>query len=274
MDIDDFSRRVLEILQREFPDRGFRRGEDSGTLIAGDLRMGLTNLLAEFENTDSSWEKLEQTVVGQFRRVFEMMDGGMASIPDDYEEAKDRLRPQLVSSRLDAVDRAVSFPFADDVVWSIVVDAPGGYAYVRPQDVERWGVTTVDLIEVARANLLNDSAQLELLVVPGPPKFVAIQTGDGYDAARILVPAIRKAVIEELAGEDDGPEFQLSDDDASDSTINVGIPNRDFLIAWSTRIEDDLDEQLADRVREDARRQPHPLSEHVFRITGEKIVPR
>ncbi len=101
---------------------------------------------------------------------------------------------------------------------------------------------------------------MQMAFIPGPPSFAILQTCDGYDAARILLPEIRKVLIEKITGSDRG-------------TVLVGIPNRDFLIAWPETMPADLEKSIRAQVVADAKNQHHPLSSQPMRITLETITP-
>jgi hypothetical protein len=260
MDIEAFTEFVLTRLRQKFPAKQFRPGEDTGTIHCGDAQFGLSNLHAQYQHSDLSDDEFAQGVEDSFGKMMEMVDSAASAIPDSWDDAKDRLRLQLVSSRIDELKKAITFPFSDDVTSSVVVDDEHGYAYVRPEDAQRWGQTAVDLIEIAKSNLIQASQSLEIKVAPGPPKLAIIQTGDSYDAARILLPPIRETLIELLC-------------DGDGEQVYVGVPNRDFLIAWSVDTPTEIHEQLASTVAMDADRQAHPLSRHLFRVTDATIVP-
>ncbi|WP_068266531.1 hypothetical protein [Rubripirellula obstinata] len=260
MNIADFSEFVLARLRQEFPAKRFEPGEDLATIRCGEVVFGLTNLHAQYSQSGLSDDEFAKGLLNSFEQMIELVEASASAIPETWDEAKDRLRLQLVSSRIDELKSAITFPFSDDVTSSVVVDGENGYAYVRPEDAERWGQTSVDLIEIAKANLVTASENLEIKVAPGPPTLAIIQTGDSYDAARILLPAIREKLMEVLC--EDGS-----------SEIFVGVPNRDFLIAWSTETPKDIHDQLAATIAMDAQRQSHPLSRHLFRVTKATIVP-
>ena len=260
LDIAKFSEFVLEHLRQRFPSKQFQPGEDLATIRCGEVVFGLTNLHAQYQQSDLSDDEFAKGVMDSFEQMMEMVESSADAIPETWDEVKNRLRLQLVSSRIDELESAITFPFSDDVTSSVVVDSKHGYAYVRPEDAERWGQTSVDLIEIARANLIDASQSLDIKVAPGPPALAVIQTGDSYDAARILLPPIREKLIDLLC-EDGGDE------------IFVGVPNRDFLIAWSINTPEEIHEQLASTIEMDAQRQSHPLSRHLFRVTMATIVP-
>ncbi len=256
--IDAFTRRVLEVVQREFPTRGFRLGEELGVITDGRASFGMANLWAQYQQADLSEDDFERAIIEKFANALEMIDGAVQPIPEKWEDARERLRVQLVSSKVADVGRAVTFPFAEDVHASLVIDCDTGYAYISTDDLQRWGQSAIDAIEIGKMNIVESQPALPLTVMPGETPLVAIQTGDGYDAARILIPAIRERIIAELTGREDGEVF-------------MGVPNRDFLIAWPTDVDDELQQRLSETVALDAQRQSHPLSTRVLRVTKEAI---
>ncbi len=256
--LEAFTNRVLSVIQREFPTRGFRLGEELGVITDGSAKFGMSNLWAQFQQSPMPDEEFDQVIIEKFAGALKLIDGAAEAIPQAWEDVKPRLRVQLVSAKVTDVGRAITFPFADDVHSSLVSDCDTGYAYISNEDLERWGQSAVDAIELGKLNIVTSSPTLPMTVMPGPAPLVAIQTGDGYDAARILIPEIRARIISELTGDEDGEVY-------------AGVPNRDFLIAWPMTVDEDLHQQLSQTVALDARRQSHPLSEHVLRVTKDKI---
>ena len=256
--LEAFTNRVLAVVQREFPTRGFRLGEELGVITDGSAKFGMANLLAQFQHASVPDDEFDRFIVEQFQGALKLIDRAADAIPDRWDDAKPRLRVQLVSSRVTDIGRAIAFPFADDVHSSLVSDCDNGYAYISSEDLERWGQTAVDAIEIGKQNLVTATGSLPMQVLPGPTPLVAIQTGDGYDAARILIPQIREKIISELNGDES-------------SEVYVGVPNRDFLIAWSTAIDDEVHTQLSQTVAMDAQRQSHPLSSRVLKVSKDAI---
>lgn len=260
MEIQAFTEWVGEILIRNFPDREFEVLAQSGVIVHGPMRFGMANFHSQYMRNPVDAEKFEEFLVENFRQSFELVSEQGQVMPEIWEDAKPRLRLQLAHGRIDQLNSALQFPFSDSVFSSVVIDAPSGYAYVRAVDAEGWGQTAVDLIEIAQKNLLEASKDMRMTMVPGENPLVVIQSGDGYDAARVLLPEIRTVLIGEL----------MKDPQAS---IYVGVPNRDFLIAWPSNVPAALHENLARTVREDAFRQPHPLCDVPLLVTRESIKP-
>lgn len=256
--IEAFTNRVLQLLQKEFPTRGFRLGEETGVITDGSAKFGMANLLADYQQSEMTEDEFDDAIIENVTRALNLIDGVENAIPQSLEEAKPRLRVQLVSAKVTELSRAITFPFADDVHSGLVSDCEHGYAYVSQADLDRWDLSAVDAIEIGKENVVLASPALPMAVMPGDAPLLAIQTGDGYDAARILIPEIRAGIINKLTGDEDGEVY-------------AGVPNRDFLIAWPTTVDESMHQQLSETLAMDAARQSHPLSERVLRISREKI---
>jgi uncharacterized protein YtpQ (UPF0354 family) len=143
---------------------------------------------------------------------------------------------------------------ASDVLIGIVLDSEAGYSYVRAEDAALWGRTAAELFETGIVNLNEASRQLPMAMFPEPNLAIVIETKDGYDAARLLLPGIRKFAAEKL-GE---PFF-------------AGIPNRDFLIMWSQGAADEFQTFCRQKIAEDFDEQDHPLSPRILVATAEDV---
>lgn len=255
MDAESFRDLVLTILNEEFPGEPFLPGQRSDAIRWKDSEIGLHNLHADAASIHAEPSAVRQTIVEHFSKIFKLTDGDLANLPDTWEEAKSRVRLQLMPAGFARAGVSVTYPFLDDVLISVVVDSEHGYAYARSEDLERWDVGLVDLYETARDNLQEASQNLGVSYYPGPPAIVAIDTSDGYAAARILLPSLRQFICERLG-----------------SPFLAGIPNRDFLIMWSTQGDAEFQSRMIDQLIEDTQSRSHPLSSQVLRVTEETIV--
>ena len=259
MQLDEFMAHVETILKSSFPEHEFVLNPEQGTITCGDLQFGLSNLYAECELNSVDMDQLKKIVRETFRKSLALVSSTDALVPQTWEQAKPRLRLQLSTGVITKFN-SLAFPFSNDIVIAIVIDSDVGYAYVRQADADRWKLSSIDLYQVAQDNLIAASDNLQMHFVPGPSGLIAIQTSDGYDAARILLPPIRQMMIERLM-EDRGEQ------------IFVGIPNRDFLVAWPTDAPEDLNQQMRMTILQDAGKQSHPLTGSPFRVSHEKITP-
>lgn len=110
------------------------------------------------------------------------------------------------------------------------------------------GVAEGDIYQVALQNLEAASKEPEIEVLEnGTETFVAVASGDGYDAARILVPTFQEIVVSRLG-----------------ETFRFAIPNRDFLICWRLECAAEFDAAVSEKVAADHAARPYPLSPSVF----------
>ncbi|MEO1614456.1 MAG: hypothetical protein AAFV88_01315 [Planctomycetota bacterium] len=263
MNLEQFTQHVLTLLQREYPTRGFRSGEELGVITDGVATFGMSNLFAQFQQIQAQQSELDENeftraIIEKFGDAMRIVDEAESPIPENWDEAREKLRVQLVNARVAAQGQAITFPFSDDVYSSLVIDCDRGYAYVNQDDLERWGLSAVDAIEIGKKNVVLAQPALPMAVMRGDSPLVSIQTGDGYDAARVLIEPIRARIIAELTGDEDG-------------VVYAAVPNRDFLIAWPTDLDADVHQRLCDTVANDARKRSHPLSERILRLSKQTI---
>ena len=185
------------------------------------------------------------------RHFGQLLSAAIPKIDDlSHEDVKDRLYPQVMPAEYveSAPLRLISFPLSNEVSVGLVADFPETYMYLREIDLQRWDVAADDLFDQAQKNLeeLTQSVQLQLA---GADKdvFIAVTSGDGYDAARILIPTFQ-AFLSQHLGE----------------TFRFAIPNRDFLICWRLDCEESFHQQIASQIIADSSERPYPLSSSVF----------
>ncbi len=254
MEAKEFRDRVLQILRAEFPDEEFLADERDGVISWKEAEFGLHSLHADAIRLGVTDDQLREAVVAHFDKVIKMTELGKLVVPGDWELARERVRLQLMPAELVREGISITYPLLDQVVISIVIDSPHGYAYVRNEDAERWNMSLFDLYEVACENLKQASEGIEISFIEGPPSMIVLQTQDGYDAARVLLPEFRQFAAERLGT----PFF-------------AAIPNRDFLIMWSQSEDNSFHEHIKNQVRIDATSQSHPLTSTILVVTEEKI---
>lgn len=254
MEAKEFRDRVLEILRSEFPNEIFRVDEREGVIAWNEAEFGLHSLHTDAERFQISEEQLREAVVAHFDKVIKMTEVGKLVVPEIWTDARERLRLQLMPAALVRESISVTYPMLDEVLVSVVIDSPYGYAYVRHEDLLRWNISQFDLYEIACDNLKKASEGIEISFIEGPPPLIVLQTQDGYDAARILLPEFREFATERLG-----------------SPFYAAVPNRDFLIMWSQSAEPTFHEHIRNQVRIDTASQSHPLTSTILLVTEEKI---
>ncbi len=148
-------------------------------------------------------------------------------------------------------DRLLRVPFPNDTVVVFVVGRGPAVRYVSVEEAQRWELPPRLMLEQARRNLSGLRKEVSLKGITnarGALCALVLNTADGYDAARILLPGLRDKLAAHL-----GPDFL------------VAIPHRDLLIAFPG---DDpaLERLIRAHVRREARERAHPITDRLFRL--------
>jgi len=251
-DLDEqrsFQRKVHAIVSKLNPDRTYELGDDPATMESDGIVYGLTNLHAKFLLSGRSNAELEELVV----EVFKESDPRIADADKDipWEEARSNLMPQLMPEafvRIAPIE-LVHRPFVDGVTLGFVIDAEASYHYVNVEMRDKWRVDNDTLQSVAFENLNQRSKGIEMMAFPGDNAFFVINTTDGFDAVRILLPQIKEVISEQIG-----------------SPFFAAVPNREFLICWSATGDQEFQEKMRQQVLSDFDEQPYPLSRSAFEV--------
>lgn len=247
MDIKQFQEFSLKILQREFPKEGFKKGEDAEVILTETHQYGLTNLYRKYELDQAS---IETEIIDSFRQILATKHDEKA-IP--WQQAKEKLRPQIVQNDyLGVQPKIVHTKFTSNLLVAYVLDMGAMNRYVTTEDALGWGKSQKELHDISLENLESISKGMSMQALGND--IVVIAVNDSYDAARVILPRIQKKMIELL-----GAEFR------------VGIPNRDFLIFWSKRLDNEGVKKLEKQISEDFKSMPYPLSSKALFFKGERF---
>jgi hypothetical protein len=139
------------------------------------------------------------------------------------------------------------------------MDAGAYDVVVNGDHLLSWGVEPSDVQDAAMANIAAWSANAPWMVeTSGDRHLVSSQTGDGCDAARILLPETIERLQAELSAY---------------GRILVGIPERHLLTAASLRPGDDEFAGLfADFIVEQSGGADEPIDRRVFELVGGRLV--
>lgn len=251
-DAQDFRDRVVRLLRALYPGVSFEAPEQTpDVIIERGTQFGLQNLKAKFEQSDRSQKTLEKLVADHFSLVLQ----DEPAVPD-FAVAQRKLKPQLMPLEYAKQAPIITLPFGQTLAIGIVLDSEKGYSYLRREDALRWKKSDKELLDVAIANLDEASRKMPMQAADGDEaKWVAIETKDGFDAARVLVPNLRRFISSRLG-----------------SPFRFAVPNRDFLICWNTEASARFSEFTNSKVRKDFEVQPYPLSPHVFEIADDGTI--
>lgn len=250
-----FRESVLGIAKKQYSNDKFSApSNDPEVIVVRGVHVGLQNLRAKFQQSNRTQAALEALVKMHFSLV--LRDIEKVETVTDYDAAKTRIRLQLMPKEYGEKAPLVSFPFSDGLLVGLVLDSQRGYVYLRKEDAARWGKEPPELRNVATENLDTASKNIPAHSSNNEKvRFIGLETKDGFDAARILIPGFRKFVSEQI-----GKPFYFA------------IPNRDFLICWSLDSGDKFQKFVREKVRQDFSEQPYPLSPNIFKVTADNEI--
>lgn len=255
-EVERFRDSVLEVLRAEYPGRRFEATDDPWVLRSRDLSLGLQGLYARSQLGSSGTVDRRALIKSQFDSLLaDPHDGPVPSILS-WETARPLLMPQLLPAAAFETVHGPHRPFCDGVVQAYVVDSGMHDRVVTRDDLAGWKVNAKTIEETALANLEARSSGMKLNSSDGEDPFIIVALGDGYDAARILLPGFRRYAAQRL-----GEPFL------------AGVPNRDFLIAWSFRCLPEFQGRTRRAIIEDFSSQAHPLSQAVLQVSNAGITP-
>jgi hypothetical protein len=195
----------------------------------------------------------------------------------DWERARGLIYPAFrpVGTQglaLDAIDRSAlagtsghghpqplldEGPAALPIVYTL--DAGGFDIVVNGDHLLSWGVDATAIQDAAMANLAAWSATAAWTVeASGDRRLVSSQTGDGWDAVRVVLPEAIRRIETELG---------------SIGRILIGVPERHLLTAGALRPGDDEFATLfAEFVVEQSGGADEPIDRRVFELVGGRLV--
>jgi hypothetical protein len=162
-----------------------------------------------------------------------------------------------------AAQKAHTQPLVDDGPCDLVVvyamDVGAFDVIVNVDHLLDWGVSGAQLQDAALANLATWSSSAAWTdEVSGDRRLLSSDTGDGWDAARILLPDVRDHLTRELG---------------ATGRVLVGLPERHLLIAGTLRPGDDEFASLfADFIVEHSGGADEPIDRRVFELVGGRLV--
>ena len=144
---------------------------------------------------------------------------------------------------------------AGELLVAYVIDEGDSVGYLNEGHLRMWNIGEVELHERALANLRAKAwTPYPGVLGAGKGALMIFNSRDGYDAARIVLPELFAEFAARLPG-----------------TLVVGVPNRDFLIAFSDANRRVFD-QIAAQVATDAQTQAHALTAQLFTFEDGQLV--
>lgn len=202
----------------------------------------------------------------QLDAILEMLEKAIHSFAPDrgqqlWDELEDRIYPMFKPLELlvEVVERGlpqlVYRPFLADLIICYVVDEGESVGYVNEEHLKSWGVLESTLYNQALDNLRKRTLQPNMASVTGngAQRLYLYATGDGYDAARLLLTDVLAEWAEHVPG-----------------SLVLGIPYRDVLVGFSDADREVL-QRMALQIVTDSQRQEYSLTDHLFTIVGGRV---
>jgi uncharacterized protein YtpQ (UPF0354 family) len=255
--IGEFRDRVMGVVAREYP----QVTASPGSQWSLELKDGAGETIGTvgLENLYRDCLLQPESAGAIIREYLDQLLQSLAEVGEytDMESVRERLLPMLKSQEwIDNLPGIASAEFAPGLLMCFAIDSPTRVAYVTEEMLGKWDLPLERVQGIAQDNLARKKT--EMMLLPGQDEravAVVITTQDGYDATRLVLPTVRDAFSEEL-----GDEYL------------VGIPNRDFLIAFSER-DAETAAGIIRQVKHDFQRMNHPISGTIYRARPDSIEP-
>jgi uncharacterized protein YtpQ (UPF0354 family) len=198
-----FARLLVAALHRAGDTRQFAYNREEFRLeVSNDGALpetiNLRNLYIEYcrASRDERTAWLQKTCIGFLNRM---------EVPTDFDDVKADLRPTLRSRtmselmRLECDDLDAEFDFptiavSEHLEACLVYDMPRAMRFIRQDNLDDWGVSLYQAMEVARQNL----AELPCSYAVVADRLYLFDNADAFDGSRMLVPDMIREL--EVAG--------------------------------------------------------------------------
>jgi uncharacterized protein YtpQ (UPF0354 family) len=200
------------------------------------LRLDIGEAYTRAKRNPDRADAIVQEVVQEARErmVNGISDASFADVEDDLLPV---LKPRFAVRELeDPAER----PFVAGLVVLYGVHSEDQFTLVGSDDVARWGRPIGVIDRIALANLARQTRTEEVLLCE--EQLCGWASGDGYDATRMIVPALRRDIVEEI-----GPAV-------------YAVPREDVFVALPVRLAD----RIKNRVLHDFTAAENPVSPEIF----------
>lgn len=222
-------------------------------LIINGRRLDLSNL---YRMVVQDPERGDEIVSHYLDQLFsgEQLALNSASIEFARTRIMPRIQPESIFEHLNR-ELVAHVPFVNGTVIVFVLDLPQMTVSITTEQMVRWGLDSDALYNLARENLDNYAPETSIQLVESKEggRAAILSEQDGYDAARILMSGLYDRLVTAL-----GSDFY------------VATPARDMFVALSSGPPTFV-KRLRDRVEQDYRRMPYPITPDFFIVTRDGI---
>jgi Protein of unknown function (DUF1444) len=249
---EQFVEQIFKIVPDKFPLVKLARGDEPFSLRVNGHLVGLENLyrLAVLQPEEMR-RHIERWMVELIRA-----SEGSPDRTGSYESLKERILPMILPEDAgEAHLDTMSEPLVEGLRIAYAIDSDRTIAYIPKAQFDEWEISAEDLHSQAMDNLITRSEKMEASAAQDPDgniSLILFQTGDGYDASRLLLPTLHDRLREHLG-----------------SPFAAAIPTRDLLLCF--RSDPATIARVKDQVAEDYRRMPHQVTDRLLLVTPDGI---
>lgn len=221
----------------------------------GDFRLGLENFYTTYTQNPAQLDAVVATLIRTLQGF--NPDRSTQSFADLRERVYPMLKPiaLLATVRDRQLPMLVYRPFLADLIVAYVIDEAESVAYINENHLETWQIDEQSLHDQALANLRRRTfdATAYTTAGEGAQRLFIFNSQDGYDATRLLLPELLEQWRAQLPGK-----------------LVIGIPNRDFLIAFSDADRTILT-NVARQIQFDSAQRAYGLTDQLFTLINGEV---
>jgi uncharacterized protein YtpQ (UPF0354 family) len=208
------------------------------------IRLDLEKQFADYRRNP---ERLGAIVDVVARETQERMQAGIED--KAFQEVRADIFPVLKPPfDLRSLSEPARRPFLAGLSVVYGVQTEDQFTFITQADVSRWGRNVQELDHLALENLARETREHDALLCED--ELCGWASGDGYDATRMIVPQLRRDIVEEI-----GPAV-------------YAVPREDVFVALPVR----LAERIKVQVQRDFAAAPNPISPEIFVERNGKLV--
>jgi hypothetical protein len=250
-----FGAEVLAVAEKHLPGRGLERAEGGG-IRRGAVPVGLDRLRERIcaATPPLPPERREALARGHLEAALKILEPPATRIERDWLVATRDLLVQLLPEDLAALDPAlVTKPLVPGVVVAGAIDTGESWEYLRAADLARWTPRLEDRSVFFLAARMRMEMNAPIRGLSGGDvegrRFLVIDEGDGFEAARLLQLELRREVARQL-----GDPYYAS------------IASRGRLVMWSAYNTDEFHAFAREQARRNWTDAPDALTPEVLRV--------
>jgi uncharacterized protein YtpQ (UPF0354 family) len=205
------------------------------------------------EKSFAEYKRNPQELDAILKRFVDDVEAQMAAgnEGESFADARAHILPILKPKATfrQVTDEPVTTSFPGDLRVAYAVQRPDSFTLVSSADLGRWRQSAKQMDALARSNLLKETNKEQALKCE--EKLCGWASGDGYDAARFIVPELRAQIVRKI-----GPAV-------------YAVPRESVYVALPIKLAD----RITDKVVRDFVTAPNPVSRDLFvERDGEVVV--